>query len=114
MHGTGEYNGLPSQTITRVDNEGILAGEGTTVSLLSPVTNNSASENLSQSSAKMKCYYHHKHHCILHYFDDPILDDVMIYVCDISFQYNKREGGYTEFIGIPTGTIFVATKFLLS
>ena len=29
---------------------------------------------------------------------------------DIPFQYNKREGRYTEFVGNPTGIIFVAAK----
>ena len=56
----------------------------------------------------MKCYYHHKHHHFLDYFNDPILDDAVIYVNDIPFQYNTREVKYTEFIGNSAGTIFVA------
>ena len=34
----------------------------------------------------------------------------MIYVSNIPFQYNERDGRYSEFIGDPTGTIFVAAK----
>ena len=80
------------------------------MSLLSPPTNNSASENLRQNSARMKCYYHHKQHCFLDYFDYSIPDDAVIYMSDIPFKYNEREGRHTEFIGNPTGTSFVAAK----
>ena len=58
----------------------------------------------------MKLYYHHKHHHFLDYFNDPIPDAAVIYMSDISFQYNEREGRYTEFISNPMGTIFVAAK----
>ena len=43
---------LPSVTITSDDNEEALAGAAATLSPLSPPTDNSASENLSQSSGK--------------------------------------------------------------
>ena len=66
----------------------------------------------------MKCYYHHTQCHFLDYFNDPILDDAVFYTSDIPFQYNKIEGGYTEFIGNLIGTVFIATKkdheFLLS
>ena len=58
----------------------------------------------------MKCYYNHTHCHFLDYFNDPILDDAVIYAGDIPFQYNKVEGRYTEFIGSPKGTAFIAVK----
>ena len=81
-----------------------------TLSIILSPTNNLASENLSQNSVKMKCNYHHKHHLFLDYFNDNILDDVVIFEGDIPFQYNDREGRYTGFIGNLTGTVFVAAK----
>ena len=66
----------------------------------------------------MKCHYHHKQKFFLDYFDNPIPDDAVIYVNDITFQCNEKEGRCAEFIGNLTGTIFVATErdhgFLLS
>ena len=109
---------IPLQAITSDDNEEALAGAAIALSLLPPCTNKSTRKNLCQSLAKKKCYYHHKHHHFLGYFNDPILDDAVVYTRDIPFQYNEREGRYTEFIGNPTGTIFVPAKrehkFLLS
>ena len=55
IHGAGENN-LPLQTITSDNNEEALAGAAAAMSLLSPPTKNSACENLSQSSAKLKFY----------------------------------------------------------
>ena len=66
--------------------------------------------NLSQNSARMQRYVHHEHNHFLDFFDNPIPDDAIIYMSDILFQYNEEEGMYTEFIGNPTGTIFVASK----
>ena len=48
--------------------------------------------------------------CFLDYFDDPVLDGVVIYVDDVPFHYNEQEDKYTEFIGNPIGIIFVATE----
>ena len=62
IHGKEENNLLPSQTITGADSEEALASPRVTLTLLSPPTNNSASDNHIQNYAKMKCYYHHKHH----------------------------------------------------
>ena len=93
------------QTIISDDNEEALTGAAATLSLLSPPTNNSASENISQSSVKMKCYCYQKHHDLLDYFNNPILDDAVINARDTPFQYNEREGRYTEFICNPTGTV---------
>ena len=101
---------LLSWTINSYDNEEAFTDAATALSLRSPPTNSSASENLSKSSVKMKCYYHHKHCCFFYYFKDPILDDAVIYTSDIPFQYNKREGRFTEVRGNPTGTVSVATK----
>ena len=109
-HWAGENNLLPLQTINSDQNEEASAGAATTKSLLSPPDNNSSSMNLSKNSARMKCYFHQKQNCFFDYFDDPVQDVVVNYACDIPFQYNKREGRYTEFIGNPTGIIFVATK----
>ena len=105
MHRAEENNVLPSQTITNNDNEEALAGAATRLSLLSPPSGNSPSQNLSQSSVKMKSYYYHTQHCFLDYFNEPILDDALIYASGISCQYNKIEGRYTEFIGNPMGTV---------
>ena len=66
--------------------------------------------NLSQNSARMKCYFHCKQYHFLDYFDDPIPDDSVIYISDIPLQCNESEGRYTEFVGNPTCTIFVAAK----
>ena len=116
--GAEENNLLPLHTISSDDNVEALAGATATASPLSLPTNNSASMNLSQNSARMKCYFHCEHNHFLGYIEDPIMDDAVIYMSDIPFHYNRREGRYIEFIGNPTGTIFIATKrdhdFLLS
>ena len=52
----------------------------------------------------MKCYYDQTHCHFLDYFNDPIMDDAVIYIDNIPLQYNKIEGRYTEFIGNPIGT----------
>ena len=54
--------------------------------------------------------FHFKQNCFLGCFKDPILDGTAIYAGDVPFWYNTREGKYTEFIGNPTGIIFVAAK----
>ena len=58
----------------------------------------------------MKCYYHHTHYCFLDYFNDPILDDAVIYASNLPFQYNGTEGRCIEFTGNPMGRIFVIAK----
>ena len=106
-----ENNVLLLWTMTRDDNEEALAGEATTLNLFSPPpTDTTASENLSQSSIKIKCYCNQKHHHFLDYFNDPILDDAVIYAGDVPFHYNKIEGRYMEFIGNSIGTVFIAAK----
>ena len=66
----------------------------------------------------MKCYYYHTHCHFLDYFNDPISDDAVIYTGEILFKDTKIEDSYTEFIGNPIGTGFIAVKrdheFLLS
>ena len=64
VHGAGENNLLPSQTIYSDQNEEVLSSAGAMTSLLSPPTNNSTSTNLSQNLARMKYYFHHKQNCI--------------------------------------------------
>ena len=108
--GQKKINLLSSQTITSDDNEEVLAGASTTLSLLSPPINNLASKNLSQSSVNMKCYYHHKHHHFLDYFNDPISIDALIYTSDTPLQYDEREGRSMELIGNQTNIVFVASK----
>ena len=110
IYGAEENNVLPLQTITSDDYEEALAGAPTTLNLLSPPPDNSASENLSQRSVKMKCYYHLKHCYFLDYFTSPIPDDAVICTSDIPFQYSKREGRYTGFISHPKRRVFVAAK----
>ena len=94
-----------SQTILSDANEEVVA-DAATASLLSPPNNNSISEN----SARMKCYYHHKQNHLLAYFEEPVPNGAAIYASDMSLQYSERDGKYTEFIGSPTGTIFVSAK----
>ena len=116
--GAGENNLILLWTIPSDDNKEALDGAAATVNLLSPSINNSSSMNPSQNSARMTFYYHHKENHFLHYLDDPNLDDAVIYMSGIPFQYNEREGKYAKFIGNLPGTISVATKrdhkFLLS
>ena len=57
--------------------------------------------NVNQNSARMKCYFHYEQNHFLDYFEDPGPDDAVIYMSDVLFQYNKREGRYTEFVGNP-------------
>ena len=59
MHVTEENNVLPSQAITSDVNEEVLARAAATLSLVSPLTDSSTTQNLSQSLVKMKCYYQH-------------------------------------------------------
>ena len=58
----------------------------------------------------MKCYCHHEQNYFFDYFDDPVLDNAIIYVSNVPVQYNKREGRHTKFIDNLTSTTFVATK----
>ena len=108
VHDTEENNVLPPQEPAHNDNEDTLAGAGVALSLHSPPTDNSNSQHLNQSH--VNCYYNCTQHCLLDYLNDPILDDALIYAGDIPFQYNKIEGSYTEFIGNPIDTVFIAVK----
>ena len=89
---TYENNLLPVQSITSTSNKEELAGAAAEMGLLSPPTDNSTNQNLSQSSVKMKCIYQFTQHHFFNYFNDPILDDAVIYTGNIPFQYNKIEG----------------------
>ena len=66
------------------DNEDALAGAATTLSLLSPPTDNSNNQQFNNSH--MKCYYDCTHGCFFDYFNNPIPDDAVIYTGDILFQ----------------------------
>ena len=64
------------------------------------------------------CYFHRQQNHFLDYFDDPVLEGVVIYVGVIPFQYTEKDGTYTEVLDKPRGKVFLATKtdhkFLLS
>ena len=94
IHGARENSMLLAQTIRNDDNEEALAGAAAAASLLSPSANNLARTNIFLNSVRMKCYFHHEQNCFLDYFDDPILDDAVIYTRDIPFQDNEKEGRY--------------------
>ena len=66
--------------------------------------------NLSQISAGMKCYFYCEQNNFSVFFDDPFLDDAVIYTNAIPLKYNERECMYTEFTGNPTGTMPIVTK----
>ena len=72
----------------------------------------------SQTSIRMWCYFYQLWDCFLNIFDDPVPDGTVIYTDNVLFQYNDQEGTYTEFLGNPTGNIFLATsrdhEFLLN
>ena len=89
-----EENNVPQWEPCVIVNDDSLAGAAIALCLLSPPTNNSNSEPFNNSH--MKCYYDHTHGCLLDYFNDPILDDAMIYQGNISFQYKW------EMAGIPS------------
>ena len=54
--------------------------------LPSLTNNNPNGMNISQNSARMKCYLHHKQSHFSDYFDDSVLDDSVIYVSHVPFQ----------------------------
>ena len=83
---TEENNALPWKQCCN-DNKDALAVAAITLSLLCPLTDNSNCQQLNNSH--MKCYYDCTHGCFLNYFNDPILDDAVIYSGDIPFQCNK-------------------------
>ena len=118
LHGRGENNMLPPQIINRDHEKEALTGVTTAMSLPSPPKNNSTCTNHCQNSTRMKCSFHHKQNCFLDYFKDAVLDGAVIYVGDVLLQFKLGDSRYTEFVGNPTGNVFVATnrdhKFLLS
>ena len=58
----------------------------------------------------MKCFYEHTYCHFLHYLNNPITDDAVIFTSSISFQYNSIDGRYTEFIGNSISTVFITAK----
>ena len=78
LHGVGENNLLPLQTINSDQNEEALVGVSTTISLHSPPKDNSTNTNLSQNSTRMNWYFHHEQNHFSDYFDDPVLDGAVI------------------------------------
>ena len=53
----------------------------------------------------MRCYFHNQQNHFLDYFNDPVLNGVVIYVADISSWYIEKEGTYREVDGV---VIYVA------
>ena len=51
--------------------------------------------------------FYHQHYCFIDYCDDCVPDGAVTYAGDILFWYNEQEGTYTEFLGNPTGNIFL-------
>ena len=70
-----------------------------------------------QQYTRMRCYFHYQHNCFIDYFNDPALDDAVIYAGDVPLQYDEQEGTHRDFIGHPAGYVFLAAigdhKFLL-
>ena len=64
----------------------------------------------SQHSSRMRCYFHHQHNCFIDYFDNSVLDVVVINAEGIPFWYYEQEGMYTDMLGSPTGNIFLAAS----
>ena len=81
VQATEENNVLLPQEPAHNENNSVLAGAATALSLLSPPTDNSNSQDINKSH--IKCYYDCMHHHFLDYFNDPILDDAVIYAGDI-------------------------------
>ena len=71
---------LPKEP-THNDSKDAVAGAAAALSLLSPPTDNTNSKHFNQSH--MKCYYDCTQSCFLHYFNDLIPDDAVIYAGDI-------------------------------
>ena len=109
LHWAGENNLLPLQTVNSDQSEEALAHATATLSLLS-LKDNSICMNLSQNSARMKSYFHHKQNHFFDYFKDPVPNGVVIYMGDVPFEYNERDSKYTDVLGSPTGIIFVGDK----
>ena len=113
---TETNNVLPPQEPAHNDNDDALAGAAAALSLLLPPTDNSNGQHINLNN--MKCYYDHTHCHFLGFFNDPILDDAVIYTGNITFQYNKIESSYTKFIGKPLCSVFIVVKryheFLIS
>ena len=61
-------------------------------------------------STRIRCYFHHQCNHLTDYFNDLVPDGAVIYAGDISFWHNEQEGMYTEFLGNPTGNIFLAVS----
>ena len=60
LHGVGENNLQPQQTINSNQSEEALAVVATMTSLLSHPNKNSTSMNISHNSLRMKCYFHNE------------------------------------------------------
>ena len=80
---------LPLQTIISNQSDQALAGAADMASLLSSTKKYLNSMNISQNTARMKCYFHHEQNC---FCDDPVPDDAVI-MSDVPFQYKERNAG---------------------
>ena len=66
--------------------------------------------NVSQKSPRMQCYLDWLCNCFINYFTNTVPDGAVIYAGAVLFQYNEQEGMYTEFLGNPTGNVFIAAS----
>ena len=60
----------------------------------------------------MGFYFHYQCNCSIEYSDDPVPNSAVIYASDILCQYNEQESTYKEFIGNPTGYIFLQEQWI--
>ena len=61
-------------------------------------------------STRMRCYFHLQLNHFIDYFNYTVPDGAVINAGDILFHPNEQEGTYTEFLGNPTGNIFLAAS----
>ena len=87
-----ENNVLPLQEPVHNDNHDASVGAATALSLLCPTIGNSNSQHLNGSH--MKCCYDHTYCHFLDHFNDPILDDAVIYADDTPFQYKTENSSF--------------------
>ena len=100
---TEENNVLRPQKAAHNDSNNALVDAAVILSLLSPPTDNSNSQHINQGHM---IYYDHTCYHFLDYFNDPFLDDTVIYTGDLPVHYSKIKGRYTKLIGKPIDSVF--------
>ena len=91
---------MPIQIGNTSNDEGAMPGSTISPNLHLPILDSSQYIILSdtgQHSTRMRCYFHCECSHFIDYFDDPVLDDMVIYAGDVPFWYNEHEGIYTSF-----------------